>query len=185
MANEKIVVEMLDGRKVEFGKTAKVKKDVLLQDGVAIGIRFDGRNGDSFTAMFADLPDAEWVALGDGMSRHAMAHGYSQKLGDEYADADTVADCMELVRTLWTRLCQGKWTGDRTGVAGASILFEACKLAFPQMEPEAIRKVLSEMSSKEKVAFKQSAEIAPFVAKVEKARGTGVDTAGLLKKFIH
>lgn len=185
MANEKIVVEMTDGRKVEFGKLAKVKKEILLREGKPVGIRFDAKTGESFTALFADLPDADWIDLGEGTSRYAMAHGYSQKLGDEYADADGAADCMEAVRALWTRLCAGKWDGGRQGAVGASVLFEACKLAFPDMAPEAIRKILSEMSAKEKAAFKQSDEIAPFVAQVEKTRGASVNTAELLKKFIH
>lgn len=174
--SDSIAVVMNDGRSVTFGKVQKVKKEILLAtDGQPTAIRFDARNGDSETVQIDDLPS---TLLG-----HLIAHGLSQKLGDEYSDVASPSDCMETMRQLWQRLLKGSWNSERQGFSGSGILFEACKLAYPDMSPEAIREILNGMSPKEKAAFKASDPIKPFVMQVETSRNAGVDVSGLLAKF--
>lgn len=183
MANEKIAVVMRDGRKVEFGATAKIKKDIILLGGHPIGIRFDAVDGDVFFADFQELPDWDWVQLGEAISRYAMAHGYSQKLGDEYANLDAVADCMEAARALWAQICGGKWAAERQGFNGAGILLEAAQRVYPDMTKEEIRVILQGMKAKEREALKQDAEFAPHIAAIQMERSKGVDTSALKAKF--
>jgi hypothetical protein len=176
MANEKVAVKMQDGRTVEFGIVQKVRKEILLNpEGRAYAIRFDARNGDTEVVNVADVPA--------DIATYLVPFGLSHKLGDEYADEGTPADCMEAMRQLWQRIKGGNWKGERTGIAQSGILFEACKLAYPTMTPEAIREVLNGMSAKEKAAFKVSDEMRGFVQTVEKERSKGVDTSKLVAKF--
>lgn len=173
--NGKRLVEMLDGRKVEFGKVAKVKKTIIIENGSPVAIRFDAANGDTETVEIDDLPAAIFPVL--------IAHGLSQKLGDEYADLDSIADCMEAMRSLWARLCGGEWSAERQGFAGAGILFEAACLVYPNMDQAAIRKILADMKPREREALKQDAEFKPHIEALLAKRAKGVDTEALKGKF--
>lgn len=174
--SETTEVIMHDGRKVSFGKVQKMRKEIILTpQGQPEAIRFDCRNGDSETVIIAELPSA--------LLDHLVAHGLSQKLGDEYSDVDSPADCIETMRQLWARLLKGLWNAERQGFAGSGILFEACKLAYPDMDAAAIREVLNGMTAKEKAAFKVSDFMKPFVAIVEAERSKGVNTDALKARF--
>lgn len=174
--SDKVEVTMWDGRKQTFGKVQKMKKEIILTAaGTPEAIRFDCITGDSETVRMADVPS--------GVYEQLAAHGLSQKLGDEYADVDSPSDCIETMRQLWQRLLKGNWNAERQGFAGSGILFEACKLAYPDMAAEAIREVLNGMSAKEKAAFKVSDFMKPHVATIEAQRAKGVDTDALKARF--
>lgn len=174
--SESTSVKMNDGRTQTFGKVQKVKKEIILTpEGAPEAIRFDARNGDSETVIIAELPSV--------LLDHLVAHGLSQKLGDEYSDIDSPADCLETMRQLWQRLVAGKWNSERQGFSGSGILFEACKLAYPDMDATEIRTILNGMSPKEKAAFKASDDMKPHVATIEAQRNVGIDVNALKSRF--
>lgn len=185
MATEKRIVVMYDGRTVGFGKVEKVQKEILKDtSGRPTGIRFDADNGETFFAAFADLPDADWVGLAEptGIGIWAMAHGFSQKLGDSYAAAESSGDCMETVRILWTRLCEGNWNSDVRGFATGGLLLEAILLAFPNQGREQARTILAELKPAERLALQLSPAVKPHFDALQSAKAKG-DTTGLIAKF--
>ena len=183
-ANEGRLIEMVDGRKVTFGKVQKMRKEVMMARGVPTGIRFDGDDGGTFLADFADLPDAAWVQLAepDAISVWAMAHGFSQKLGDSYAAKDSAEECIDTVRELWQRLCTGAWDSETRGFGINALLVEACMQVFGKGRDET-KKILESMSATERLQLQVSDEVkATYDALLAKKAGGG-DTAALKAKF--
>jgi hypothetical protein len=186
MKQEKRVVQMADGRNVDFGKSAKVIKDILTDsNGAPIGIRFDGDNGDTFTALFDQLPDAEWIGLAEptGISLYAMAHGYVQKLGDTYASLTTAGDCLEAARAMWKRLCTGTWKAEAREFAGTGLLLEALVLAYPAKTRDQIREILGTLSAAEKLAMQVDPDVKPHYDALVAMRARLDNTAALKAKF--
>lgn len=119
------VVEMVDGRSVEFaGKRRMLKENIFSDDG-APGVRFDFRNGQTLTA---------WVP--EQHRAYSAAHGYGQKLGDEVAGAKDEAgnpvseeDMYLAIEALHDRLVDSAdWNKVRTGeggVGGAAVVLRA------------------------------------------------------------
>lgn len=138
------------------------------------GVLFVGVDGSAFVADFSRYPDS--------VKGYMTFHGAKQKIGDEYADLDDVADCMEAARELDMRLAAGKWTADREGFAGISVLMRAIMKVFAIPE-EAAREFLKPLSTKEKQALRASEELKATIAELEAAKGKGVDTAEILKKL--
>ena len=115
-------VTLEDGRAVKFGRGEKIQKTVLFDSaGDPIGVRFDGRNGKTLTAIAEDFPEKVLFA--------ATVHGLSQKLGDEYASVETVADCWETLIGIHEQLMGGAWKGARADTS--TVLLRAVCLAFP------------------------------------------------------
>ena len=168
---DSIEVTMSDGRKVSFGKSQKVKKEVI----IGKGIRFDARNGDTF---FAEIGN-----LSTKMHEQAALHGLSQKLGDEYADVDSPEDCMEIVRELYARLTDDKWTAERQGFSGQSVLLRACVLAFGK-SPDETRTILKDLTAKEKAQLKIQPEVAQHVKAIEAEQAKGVDISKVVQRFV-
>lgn len=171
---------------VSFGKADKIVKLAVSRDGdnwiitpegqFPTGVLFVGRDGQTFVADFSRYPEA--------MSKTLMFHGTKQKLGDEYADLDSIDDCLEAVRELDGRLAEGKWTADRQGFAGISVLMRAIMKVYNITE-EAARDFLKPLSAKEKLALRAAPELKPTIDEIEaeRAKGAKTDTQELLKKL--
>ncbi len=114
-------VTMTDGRVVKFPGKRQTDKTILEDsEGVAIGVRFDFRNGQTRSLMFSELSTATQL--------RALGHGVSQKAGDEYSGVTEIEDMVLAVDEIFGRLRAGDWaaareSGDST--AGASIVIKA------------------------------------------------------------
>jgi hypothetical protein len=124
-APEVTLVEMNDGRKVEFtGKRTMLKEIILSEESVAV--RFDFRNGQTLTAK---VPAQHEL--------YAAGHGYGQKLGDEVAgakgeDGQPISDEDKFlaIEALHNRLTESAdWNkaaeGSGGSVSGASVVLKA------------------------------------------------------------
>ena len=139
------VVEMSDGRKVEFvGKRRLLKEVILNEDGSFAEVRFDFRNGEtrSFTGV-------------DGLTGQALGHGWSQKIGDETASEEDVDDMVLAVDGLIDRLNQGEWRTAREsgGMSGTSVLLRAL-VEFSGKSVEAIKAYLKDKTPADKMAMR-------------------------------
>src|ERR1700722_8848506 len=123
------VVEMSDGRKVEFAgkrkmlKAAVVNAAGIAQDGGilqfeegALAIRLDFVNG--VTRLFP-------LAL--SLIAQYATHGAEQKYGDQTAGTTDVDDMIEAVDDLHDHLSKGEWSTRKEGdgFAGASVVIRA------------------------------------------------------------
>ncbi|HQR20764.1 MAG TPA: hypothetical protein PKV98_07850 [Burkholderiaceae bacterium] len=114
-------VTMTDGRVVKFPGKRNSDKTVLEDaEGVATGVRFDFRNGQTRTLLISELDTKTQL--------RALAHGVSQKAGDEYSGVTEIEDMVLAVDEIFGRLRAGDWAvareaGDST--AGASIVIKA------------------------------------------------------------
>lgn len=164
-----------DHPEVRFGKTDKVVK-LAFPIGATepTGVLFVSKTGKLFLADVSRYPDAIKGVL--------QFHGAKQKLGDEYADLDSEDDCLEAARALDARLAEGKWTADREGFAGVSVLMRAIMKVFDKTEDEA-RAFLKELNKKEKDALRASPELKPTIDAMEAEKGKGVETKGLIEKL--
>ena len=110
------VVKMKDGRSVEFVGKRKLLKETLI-DGQKVSVRLDFRNGESRT-----------FAIPASLLLRSAGHGMEQKLGDETAGVENVADMVIAVDDLIEQLGKGDWTTVREGggaFSGASIVIRA------------------------------------------------------------
>lgn len=167
-------VKMDDGRVVGFGKRQKLDKEILFRDGFAYAVRFNFRDGASITLDLSKVP----VEIG----AHLVAHGASQKCGDECADLDSVADMFAAVEAMIERLTSGNWSAERQGFAGQSILIEALIEVTGQTR-EQVREVLKTLTAKERAALKTDKLIKPVYDRIETERAKDVNTGDLLAKF--
>lgn len=110
---EVLVVEMTDGRTVEFVGKRKMVKEIL--DG---GVRFDFRNGQTRT-----------FTIPESLLQRLALHGAAQKIGDETAGVDDVEDMVVGVDEIIDRLSKGEWGATRTSsgdsFSGASAVIRA------------------------------------------------------------
>lgn len=173
------VIDMADGRKVEFTGLAtaprarRMKKESLFDDaGNWLGTRFDFRHGQTFVFDPARLPEK----FTDGsLSLHALAaHGLEQKLGDETAGTGISEDMYLEVEKLGERLYGGDWTKERAagdGMAGTSILLKA--LVEQTGKPvEALKEWLKTKTKEQKDAMRShpSSPLKPIVERLEAER---------------
>lgn len=110
------VVEMSDGRKVEFAGKRKLLKEVLVGES-AVAVRFDFRNGETRKW---DVPQ--------NLLLQCAGHGASQKIGDETAGEEDVDDMVIAVDDIIKRLDGGEWTMRRAAgdsFSGASVVIKA------------------------------------------------------------
>jgi len=125
------IVEMTDGRKVEFAGRTRMDKTILIDeaDGT-VAVRFDFRNGQTATY---PIPSQHML--------HAAGHGWGQKLGDHVAgmkDEQTKEPASEedmylAIESLVSDLKTGGWNKVRTGegtVSGAGIVLRAVAQHF-------------------------------------------------------
>lgn len=173
MTTEMKTVKMQDGRNQTFGKSQKVKKSVIYKGDVPVAVRFDGVNGDTDTFTLDNLPES--VRL------YSIAHGQLQKLGDEYADVDTVEECFIVLRNLWARLVSGSWDSE-TRAGDGGILVQAIVKALG-VTAEIAREQLELLKPKEVRALRGIPEIAEAIQAIEIERGKGINLDELKKKF--
>ena len=164
-------VTMQDGRTVEFAGKRRMLKEIVV-NGDAVAVRFDFRNGNTFTA---GVPKQHLL--------YAAGHGYAQKLGDTVAgmkdDHGNPAseDDMQLeVEGLAERLEKGDWNAVREGggFAGLSILAKALfehftNIGKPQTKEE-IKAKLADKPKEHKDALRKSKALAPIIARLEAER---------------
>lgn len=160
---------------VRFGKTDKVVKLAFpIGAEMPTGVLYVGKDGQTFLQDFSRYPDSVKGIL--------LFHGSKQKGGDEYADLDTVDDCLEAVRSIDARLADGKWTSDREGFAGISVLMRAIMKVYGIPEADA-REFLKPLTAKDKQALRASPELKPTIDAMEAEKGKGVDTSAVLAKL--
>lgn len=118
---EYTTVKMEDGRDVQFAGTRQVDKTSLID--VAAGtaaVRFDFRNGKTITLAANELtPETQLTAL---------AHGLSQKVGDEWSGTKDIEDIVLTAESIVTRLKKDGWSAPREAgdsLSGASVVIRA------------------------------------------------------------
>lgn len=118
---EYTTVRMEDGRDVQFAGTRQVDKTSLID--VAAGtaaVRFDFRNGKTITLAANELtPETQLTAL---------AHGLSQKVGDEWSGTKDIEDIVLTAEAIVTRLKKDGWSAPREAgdsLSGASVVIRA------------------------------------------------------------
>lgn len=120
---ERFDVVMEDGRTVSFPGKRQIQKTIEIgEDGFSV--RFDLRNGKSFSLSSADVPSATQIRL--------AAHGAAQKVGDEGAGTEDIDDVALAFEKMISRLKAGEWGVERQagdGFAGASIVIKAIVMA--------------------------------------------------------
>lgn len=161
------------GKEIKFGKGDRIIKLPFPAENPT-GILFVGRSGRTFLADFSRYPDAIKAVM--------VFHGSKQKLGDDYADLEDEADCFEAVIELDARLAEGKWTAERQGFAGISVLMRAIMEVFSMTE-QAARDFLKPLTPKEKMGLRVSPELKPTVDKLEAEKGKKADVGGLIEKL--
>jgi hypothetical protein len=172
------LVQMDDGRKVEFSGKRRMLKETILDDAGYPSIRMDFVNGETRT-----------FKIPEKLLMRFAGHGAEQKFGDEIAGLADVEDAVMAVDSLMERMNAGEWAKAResNGMAGTSILARA--LHQHSGKPmEQIKAFLANKTQAEKVALRQNAAIAPIVAKLEaeklgKAK-SAVDTDALLEELV-
>lgn len=135
-------------------------------DGMVLTITFS--NGKSLICNGQLLDESIW-------SRLAM-HGLSQKVGDSYASAESVAEAAENAQEAWENLLRGDWATRATG----GILAEALSRAAGRTVEEC-REVLRTMDEKKKRELAKSSPILDAIAAIraERAKGSTIDLAAL------
>jgi len=112
----KEAVTLTDGRVVEFAGKRKLRKEVIIADGV-VSVRFDLRNGE--TRLFT-VPES--------LLLDCAGHGASQKIGDDVAGVDDIDDVVVGIDAMIARLSTGNWSAERAegdGFSGASVVIKA------------------------------------------------------------
>lgn len=171
MDNAKAVA-MDDGRQVTFGSRMKRKTEIL-NDGAKV--RFDFPDGQVRMFSLSDVTSETFNLL--------AAHGASQKIGDECADLDTVADCVNAVSAMIDRLING--TAFQRVAGGGfvdTVLLEALVEVSGKPRDE-VQAIVKAMSSAERTGVRQDERIAPVVARLEAERAKGADVSGALGKL--
>lgn len=160
---------------IRFGKTDKILKFPFPYGAAEpTGVLFVAKSGRTYVADFTRYPA--------NIKAFMVFHGTKQKLGDEYADLDSEDDCMEAMIELDGRLAEGKWTADRQGFAGISVLMRALMKVYA-IEEAAAREFLKPLSVKEKQALRASDELKATIQELEAEKGKGVDTKAILGKL--
>lgn len=169
-------VTMKDGRVVDFAGKRKLQKEAFVRDDGRVTVRLDFRNGE--TREFT-IPEV--------LSNKFAAHGAEQKLGDEIAGVEDVADCVLAIDDLIERLYDGKWsmTRESSGIAGTSVLLRAL-VEVTGKSVEDVKAFLKTKTTAEKIALRNSSKLQPVVQRLEAEKASGknaVDTEALLAEL--
>ena len=179
------VVEMPDGRKVEFaGKRRMLKTPTLSDDGFDVTVTFDFVHGE--TREFK-------IGANNKLFAKFAAHGIMQKIGDEVAGLEDPEDMLLAVDEIITRLEGGEWgveraRGEANGLAGLSILAKAL-VQVSGKSGEAVREFLKSKTNAEKLALRENPSLKPVIAELEAAKAKpkkdkpAIDTGALLEQL--
>lgn len=168
------VVDMQDGRKVEFAGKRKLLKETIIS-GDSVSVRLDFRNGETRT-----------FTVPNELLLKAAGHGIEQKLGDETAGTEDVDDMVLDVDNLIDRLKANEWSTKResSGFAGTSVLLRAIvEWNAGKKTVEQVKEWLKPKSAAEKMALRNSPKLKPIVERLEsekQAKNNKVDTDALL-----
>lgn len=141
--------------------TAKCKK-VVREDGT--GIDFTFINGHVLQVNLNDIPEEIRESL--------ILHGLSQKIGDSYAGADTVEDCITSASDVYEQLKAGQWKSVRESTGGApksNQLVEAI-MAITGRTSEEVNKMLDSKSDEERKAIRKDPRVAAQLAIISAQR---------------
>lgn len=182
-----ISVNMTDGRVVEFGAKARLKKESRA-DETNVYVTLDFVNGETRTFKTPHFLAVDALGTEHGkLMLKAACHGLEQKLGDEISGVEELDDAIEAIDQLIVRLEKGYsgWTqrSEGSSMAGASILARAVAEALGQ-PLEVVREALSNMSAKERAALKLDENIAPIVKRLEDEKAAKAAAAGKNKPAI-
>jgi hypothetical protein len=168
------VVEMKDGRQVEFVGKKRMLKEVIFNGGALI-VRCDFRNGESIE-----------FTLSEALRDRAAIHGVEQKVGDEIAGLADVEDAVLAIESLAGRLAAGEWNQNRErgGMAGTSMLAQALVIHTGK-DIATIKEFLVKKSQSEKIALRNNPKIQPIIAKIEgeKHAAKGLNTDSMLDEL--
>ena len=114
-------IAMNDGRTVNFSGKRQLDKTVTTdEESETAAVRFDFRNGDTYTLSSTDLSLATIL--------QALGHGISQKVGDTTAGVSKVEDMSLAVSDMIDRLKRGEWAAAREAgdsFSGAGVVMRA------------------------------------------------------------
>lgn len=169
-------VTMADGRIVDFAGKRKLQKESYVREDGRVTTRLDFRNGET----------REFTIPAELINKFA-AHGAEQKLGDEIAGVEDVADCVLAIDELIERLYDGKWsvTRESSGIAGTSILLRAL-VESTGKTVEQVKAFLKDKTQAQKTALRNSDKLRPIIQRLEAEKATGknaVDTDALLAEL--
>ena len=169
------VVEMEDGRKVEFsGKRQAIKSSEWAHDHVKIRIDFrDGQVGH--------------YTVPHNLIHEAACHGAEQKYGDSYAGAKEIGDMILACEAVQKNLDAGNWSArvEGSGIAGTSVLARALVEATGK-SMETIKQFLSTKTQGDKLALRNSGRLKPIIERLEAEKvqkASKVDTEALLAEL--
>jgi len=181
-------VTMDDGRVVEFAGKKRMKKETTISATGEIHTRLDFVNGE--VRSYKVTPE---------MLPRFAAHGVEQKLGDEIAGVDDIADAVEAIDELLIRLEKGEWTAERaagTGgqgkgnsLSGASILVRAL-VEMTGKDVRSIREALMDKTPAEKAALRRNPRLRPIIERLEsekaakKEEKSGINSDDLLEGIV-
>jgi hypothetical protein len=124
MSGEKItatnpnVVEMLDGRTVNFGTKAKSRVESLItqaEGGQNVKMSWSIRNGQTVTHEFF-VPTSTTLLLTE-----IAIHGIQQKVGDSYSYAEIPNDVQASIELTLKNLKEGRWVKKQTSSSEANV----------------------------------------------------------------
>lgn len=175
------LVEMQDGRTVEFVGKRKLNKNFTISDeGFDLTVTLDFISGESREFK---------ISANDTLFARLAAHGALQKLGDEVAGLEDVEDQVIAIEDLTERLSKGEWGAERkrgegNAMAGLSVLAKAL-VQTSGKSPEAVREFLKGKTNAEKLALRDNPKLKPIIAELEakkkqKPKENSIDSDALL-----
>lgn len=169
-----INITMADGRVVPFPGKRKLQKNSFIDEATgAVTVRLDFRNGETRS-----------YTIPDNLLAKFAAHGAEQKLGDEIAGCEDIADGVLSVDDLIARLNKGEWQArrDAGGMAGTSILLRAL-MEYNGKPFEVVKAYLMTKTQAQKIALRDNPALAPIIARLTAeaaSRKPKVDTDAML-----
>ena len=189
---EKVV--MTDGREVNFPGKRQLSKEITIDiEAQTVSVRFDLRNGDTFTVKGSELDPETYL--------QALGHGISQKVGDAAAGTPKLDDTAIAIEDMVGRLKKGEWAAPREAgdsFAGAGLVVRAVAEATGK-SIEFVKEFLSKKLEKAKAAGEKltrndlyasfrnpesaTGKIIEKMEREERAKATKVDSSALLAEL--
>lgn len=161
-----IDIQMDDGRIVQFNSRAKMRTNIILENGTATIIA-DFSNGQ--TLSFAIPLPADLTELQAKLFQFAL----KEKTHNQIAGVSDVADCYIAVRELFDLFAAGKWTAERKAGEGqgSSTLQKAIMDVYGKTADQAYQ-FLRDKTHAQKMALRAHAKLAPVIQRLEAAKAS-------------
>ena len=161
---ESNVVEMKDGRKVDFGKRGKQKSAFTVAgEGMDrhVVVTFDIPNGDTHTRTFGfDHP----------LVMELLGYGVKQKIADSLANAEDPDDISMAVERQLSQLDEGKWSlrsNEASSFRGFADLYQAyLEVKGVKDEDGSLKKRLADADESTLKAIKNNAVVKSILARI-------------------